>query len=797
VWASFPREVRYALRRMARSAGFSAAIVLTLALGIGATTAAFTVVYGVLFRPLPYRDADRLAVIRLERPVAGVQRPVRSFFSLTDLADLESGTRAFDGVAMYATEETQLSYSGFTERVNAASVSPRFFETVGGPLRSGRGLGLPDRDGSAVVISNRLARRLFGEQSAQGRAVTLGSASYEIVGVADGAFRIPTPATDVWRIAVQARCCPYAAIGRLRSGQPLSRAASDVNGLLRRLSAKSPRVYGGIRAAVVPLRAELVGDVSRALWVLLAAVALLLVASCANAATLLSGRNAARSRETAVRVALGASRGRLVLQSIAEAAATLAAAGVGGWLIASGAVGALLRLEPAGLPHLDPGAVRLDLPAFAFALSIAAAAAIVIGLVTALAAAGRRASLRIDAHGLTGPRGRRRILSALVVAQLAVSVMLTVVAGLLGRSFLRLVTTDLGVRSDRVATAAINLSYERRLTDAQQIALADRILGRVARLPNVQAVGAGAALPPHASTIRLTLKRFGDVVDYEAAGVPATPGYFSALGVRLIEGRLFTDADTERQPPVMVMTLDTARRFFGSASPIGRTMTLPVLRNGAPGSEEVTLVGVISNVKYSGLDAAPDDAVYRPLRQQAWPLLFVVARTAQDPDALAAALRREIAAIDPDVAVSSVTTLDAIIAGEASQPRFRSALVAALALFTLGIASVGLYGIVAGSISQRTKEFGVRMALGADRVNLLSLVFREGAALTMAGLGVGIGGALATTGMLRDLLYGIEPVDMTTFVVASGALLLVAAAATYVPARRASRLDPAVALRAE
>jgi putative ABC transport system permease protein len=269
------------------------------------------------------------------------------------------------------------------------------------------------------------------------------------------------------------------------------------------------------------------------------------------------------------------------------------------------------------------------------------------------------------------------------------------------------------------------------------------------------------------------------------------------LGVQLVKGRLFSDADQSSTQPVMIMTVDTARRFFGAGDPIGRTMTLPVLRNGAPGSEEVTLVGVISNVKYSGLQAAPDDAVYRPLRQQAWPLLYVVARTTIDPGALASTLRSEIAAIDPAVAVSSVATLDAIVATEAAQPRFRSALVALLAACALGIASVGLYGVVAHSIAQRTKEFGVRMAVGAGRTELLLMVFREASRLVAAGLVVGIVGALATTGILRDLLYGIAPTDSVSFAAAAVLLVLVAAAATYIPARRASRLDPAVALRAE
>ena len=789
------RDIRYAARSTRQSPGFSATVVLTLALGIGATTAIFSVVYGVLFRPLPYRDAGRLVVIRLERTVEGVQRPVRSFFPLADLTDLQTSTRAFESVAFYSTEQTVLSRNGFTEHVNAASVSPEFFPTVDGRLRAGRGLS--DSNPSSAVISDRLRRRLFGEEPAIGRTVRLASRSYEIVGVADRTFQIPTPDTDIWMPALQSACCPYAGIARVKAAVASSQAAAEVNAVLPALAARSPRVYGGAHASVVPLRDELVGGVERALWVLLAAVGLLFAVACANVTTLILGRNAARARETAIRMAIGASRARLALQSLAEATIAVAAAGVLGMLVAAGLVSSLTWLDPATLPRLDADAVRIDRPVFMFALAIAAATTAVMGLLPALAGGRSVPSMRIDAPGLSAAPHRRRLHNALVVAQLAMSVTLLVGAGLLGRSFVRMVTTDLGVRSDHVATAAINLSYERRLTDAQQTGLADAILKRIRSLPGVRAAGAGGALPPNAGTIRLTLKRFGDTVDYEATGVPATPGYFSALGVQLISGRFFSEADAETEPPVMIMTVDTARRFFGAGDPIGRTMTLPVLRNGAPGSEEVSLVGVISNVKYSGLQAAPDDAVYRPLRQQAWPLLFVVARTAGDPAALASLLRREIAAIDPAVAVSSVTTLDALVATEAAQPRLWSALLAALAGFALGIASIGLYGVVAQRVSQRTKEFGVRMAIGADRGDLLVLVFREGAMLVAAGLAIGVAGALAATGILRDLLYGIAPTDRVSYALASGLLMLVAAAATYVPARRASRLDPVVALRTE
>jgi predicted permease len=638
---------------------------------------------------------------------------------------------------------------------------------------------------------------LFGEEPAIGRTVRLASRSYEIVGVADRTFQIPAPDTDIWVPAFQSACCPYAGIARVKTAVAPSQAAAEVNAMLPALSARSPRVYGGAHASVVPLRDELVGGVERALWVLLAAVGLLFAVACANVTTMILGRNAARSRETAIRVAIGASRARLALSSPAEAALAVAAAGILGMLVATGLVNALAWLDTATLPRLSGDAVRIDRPVFMFELVIAAAAMAVMGLLPAVAGGRSAHSMRIDAPGLSAAPHRRRLHKTLVVAQLAMSVTLLVGAGLLGRSFVRMVTTDLGVRSDHVATAAINLSYERRLTDLQQNGLTDAILKRIRSLPGVRAAGAGAALPPNAGTIRLTLKRFGDTVDYEATGVPATPGYFSALGVQLISGRFFSEADAETEQPVMIMTVDTARRFFSAGDPIGRTMTLPVLRNGAPGSEEVSLVGVIANVKYSGLQAAPDDAVYRPLRQQAWPLLFVVARTAGDPAALASLLRREIAAIDPAVAVSSVTTLDALVATAAAQPRFRSVLLAALAGIALGIASVGLYGVVAQRVSQRTKEFGVRMAIGADSVDLLVLVFREGAMLVAAGLAIGVAGALAATAILRDLLYGIAPTDRVSYALASGLLMLVAAVATYVPARRASRLDPVVALRTE
>jgi putative ABC transport system permease protein len=708
---------------------------------------------------------------------------------------LLQGRTAFESLAFFASEPATLSHNGFGEPVESAAVSGSFFATAGGRLQSGRGLIGSDAGKPVMVASDRLARRLFGGEDPLGRSVRIGDRSYEIVGVAHPSFQLPGRSIDVWLPAAGSRCCPFAALARLKPGLTAARALDDVNGALSILGSQSPRVYAGARAVVVSLREQIVGDARMALWVLLASSGLLLLTACANAANLLFSLGSARAREIAIRVAIGASRRDLLRQALTESALAVAVAAGLALLAASAVLDVLLSAVPAGVSGIDPGTVRIDAAAFSFALAIAGLAAAIVAALPALA----RQDLAgpIQSSGATGGRRRRLLQDALVVSQLAISVALLVGAALAGRSLAKLMTTDMGIRPEGVAAAAINLSYERRLTDAQQRVLLDGVVDRIRALPGVRSVGAGAALPPTASTIQLTLKRSGDAVDYRAVAVPATTGYFSALGVQLLRGRLFSDADGESQPQVMVMTEATARRFFGDGDPIGRSMTLPVLRNGAAGSADVTLVGVIANVKHSGLEAAADDAVYRPLQQQAWPLLFLVARTTGDANVLAAALRREIAAVDPVIAVSAVDTLDDIVLREASQPRFRARVIAALAGFTLVIASAGLYAVVAHTVSQRTKEIGIRIALGARRPDVLRLVFTKGAALAGCGIALGAAGALAAARIAAGLLYGIGPADPVSFAAASGLMLLVGAAATYVPAHRASRLDPTAALRRE
>jgi putative ABC transport system permease protein len=396
------------------------------------------------------------------------------------------------------------------------------------------------------------------------------------------------------------------------------------------------------------------------------------------------------------------------------------------------------------------------------------------------------------ASSAAGSRARRTLL----VVELAVSVVLLVGASLLGRSLVGLMRTDLGVVTDHVATASMSLALNRELSGAQQIALTNRVLDRLGGVPGVRSVGVGTILPPKESRILMTLAG-NDAVPYQAAVVPSTPGYFPALGIRLLKGRLFTDADDGDHPAVMIVTADTARHFFGDGDPIGRTLLLPLFRDGGTQQGTITLVGVIGNVKYSGLERAADNAIYRPFAQQPWPNLFLVARTDGDAAALRTTLQREIAGVDRAIAVSSTSTLDNVVSDAAAQPRFQTLLLAALALLALALAAVGLYGMVSYSVSQRTAEIGVRMALGATSGDVIRMVVGEGMRLALGGVAIGIGVAYALSRTLATLLYRVAPTDPASFALASGSLILLALLASYVPARRATSIDPAVALRAE
>jgi putative ABC transport system permease protein len=467
--------------------------------------------------------------------------------------------------------------------------------------------------------------------------------------------------------------------------------------------------------------------------------------------------------------------------------------GTVGIAIAIGMVEALSRLKPVEVPRLND--VRVDAPVLAFTCVIVALTTVLTALYPALQST-RSDALRASGVAASHSVGGRRVRRALTIGQLAVSVVLLVGSLLLGRSLIRLLHTDLGVQVDHVVTASLGVSANRDLTSVQQIAAVNRVLDDVRTLPGVASAGIGTVLPPTESRIVLTL-RGENAVSYQAAAIPATPGYFQALGIRLLKGRFFTDADDENHPPVMIMSAETARHFFGDGDPLGRTLSLPVFTDGATRNAAMTLIGVIAEVKYSGLARPADNSIFRPFAQQPWPNVFLIARTRGDTRALTSSLQRRIARVDSGIVVTKVSSLDDVVLDAAAQPRLRTMVIGGLAALALALAAVGLYGVISRSVTQRTNEIGVRMALGATWTDIVSMVVSEGMALALAGVVLGIAISYATTRVLATFLYGITPTDVVSFALSSISLLLFALIASYLPARKASRIDPAVALRAE
>lgn len=801
-------DVRVGLRGWRRSPGVVAVAIVILGLGIGASTALFSVVQGILLRPLPYREADRLFVVRAEQDFEGARQPMRATFPASALAAWPAQGAAVDRVAFYAESVGALA----SEReetsalIDTAVVSGSFFETIGGRLALGRGLEPADDGRPVAVISTRLWRRLHGgADDVLGRSIRLNGQVLTIVGVAADTFRVPRAQNDVWLTAGFARirnpsCCGFTPIARLKAGASAAAAGEEIAAVARTLAAQSPRALGGVRVQAISLHDAVVGEARPVLLMLTAAVGLVLVLACANVMNLLLARNMARAHDAAIRRALGASRGRLIAQALADSALLAAAGGIAGVTLAVLTV-RVLRAWPSAsalLPRLD--AVQIDGTVFLFALAIAAAVTIAVGLLPALQSGDVRPALEGGQRGRVGSPRARAALRIVSVAQLAIAVVLLVAAALLGRGLVALMRTDVGVTPEHVATASLNLAMDRTLTDRQQIDLVARVIERIAALPHVTAAGAGTARPPDTSRMRLTLNRTDDPsarASYQAAGVPATPGYFRALDIRLERGRLFTDADHAQAPPVVMLSADTARRLFGTQDPIGRTIALPVSRDGRGGQEEMTVIGITANVKYSGLDRMADDVVYRPFAQQAWRSVFLVVRTTGDPAVLASQLSREIAAVDRAITIADVASLDAVLANAAAQPRLRSLLLAAFAAIAILIAGVGVYGVIAYAVSQRRGEIGVRMALGADRRQIRIMVLREGLGLALLGGGIGLAGAYGVTHLLAHLLFGIAATDPASFAFAIAGVIAAGLAASVVPASRAARIDPLIVLKSE
>jgi predicted permease len=807
------QDVRHAIRMLRTQPAFTAAALITLALGIGATTAIFSMVYGVLLRPLPYPQSERLMRISEEHPggAAMVRFPMLS--NVTYLA-WANRSRTVEDLAAYSSAEYTLRDESDAARVSGASVSPALFRLVHARARLGRVLTAPDAARGApdvVVLSDGLWRERFGaEPSAIGRNIVLDGRRYTVVGVMPPDFYFPSRSARLWttyRIPAPEEnpgrpFWGFWAVGRLRPGVTPAQAAAEGTGAAR---SAGPRPMaadlilgkgGPVVVRVEPLLSEITSRVRPALVVLLVSVGLVLLIACVNVTNLLLSRGVARRRELAVRAALGAGQGRLARQLLTETIVLSAVGGALGIAFAWLLVVAIPLIAPEDFPRLAD--IQLD----GVALAFAAGASLVSGL-----AAGTLPALRSGRGGLLmalreGERGSasghsRRLGMGLLVGEAAVAVMLLVGAALLGRSFARLLNVDPGYDATQVLMARLYLPPQQQPGDAEE-RFAQAVLDRVRALPGVTAAGVSNMAPfvPASAVMSITLNGGPKPITARTLSYVVTPGYADALSLRLREGRSFTESDVSAGVRPTIVNEEFVRTHLKDGGVVaGRRFTHTMTGT----TTQVEIIGVVANVLKDGLDAKPQPEMYNVPREAFGlpPGMNLAIRTAGDPLALVAPVRRAVRDINAAAAVDDVETLGSRVHASVSEPRFAMAVLIAFATLASLLAAVGLYGVLSYQVLQRRRELGVRAALGASRGSLIALVLRQGVIVAAAGIGLGLLGAAWLTQLMRGLLFGVTAYDAVAFATAPVMLLLVAVAATWIPARRAAAANPIDILRSE
>ena len=794
-------DLRHAFTSFARTPGFAALAVLALALGIGVNTAIFSVVSGVLLRPLPYPEPDRL-VAAYERTGDNPRLPIAP----PTTADWQ-GNGAFTSWAVTAGNSLILIGRGEPERLEAAGVSADFFRTMRVPPLWGRWLdGSDDRPGAApaVVLGHALWTRSFdADPGVVGRTVTLTDKAYTVVGVMPPGFAFPG-ASEAWtalqlppeELQDAGRTSFYLdAVGRLAPGMTVAQASSVLNGIAATVGARFPEMYGGRGVSLVPLHEDLVGDARPALYLLLGLVGFVLVIACANVANLLLARCAERDREVAIRAALGASRLRLASHFLAESLTLAAAGGLAGLLVAAWARDIIVWLVPENLPRAD--AIGIDWRVLLFTIAVSVGTGLLLGAIPAIAASRRGAGHCLSApRGLAGSRQRAAAQSLLIVAEVALSLTLLVGAGLLARSFWQLNGVNPGFQPAGVLTFEVALPHTKYPTGDARVRFQEDVLARVRHIPGVSRVGAATNLPLSGTNMLFGFYREGERTD----GAPPlsanyraiSPGYLEAIGVPLVQGRMLSDTDRVARGPVVLVNQAFATRYYPGQQVLGKRISI------TRGMDVVwrEVVGVVGDLRHRALSAPPDPEMYVPFADDP---VFFMRFAASGPRAagLAPDVRAAVWSVDKDQPVTKVRPLEALVAASVAQPRFQALLVSGFAVLALLLAAIGLYGVVTRLVAQRTREIGVRVALGATPRQVVSLVGQHVVRLVLLGAVLGLAGALALTKVLGRFLFGIAPTDAATFAAVTLLLALVAAVAAWLPARRALGVDPAAALRAE
>ncbi len=805
------QDLRFSLRMLLKKPGFTFVVVLALALGIGANTAIFSVVNTILLRPLPYKNSDRLIWLRETNPSADIKEET---LSPPNYLDWKTQSQSFEDMGAFAsTRITLTSGSGEPERINASYVADGFFSVLGAEAQIGRTF-TPEEDkpgnNRVIILSNGLFERRFGsDPNLIGNAITINGNPYIVVGVMPKGFISPKPddrrPPEAWSPLAadynqENRRGDYlSVIARLKPDATVEQARAEMATITERLEQQYPDTNSGWSAIVMPLHERFVGDIRPALMVLLGAVCFLLLIACANVANLLLARSTARQKEIAIRTALGARRGRIVQQLLTESVMLSMTGGALGLLFAFWGVGILTSLSPGSIPRLSE--IGVDSRVLAFTLGVSLLTGIIFGLLPALQASNPNLNETLKEGGRSSVEGTRggRLRSVLAATEVALALVLLIGAGLMARSFLRLQDVNPGFNAERVLTVGLFLPATKYKEGPQVVAFYKELLSKTESLPGVVSAGAIDTLP---------LDVGGNVLGFAIEGrPPQQPGddtpdaehrvvstdYFHTMGIPLLRGRLFEEQDGPNAPQSIVINETMAKRYFPAEDPIGKRINL-----GDPQSTPwLTIVGIVRDTRHEALSEEPYSQMYAVHTQAPRRSLGLVVRTSGDPMSLVSAIRSRIADMDRDLPLSNMRTMDQILSESIQRPRFNMLLITIFAVVAMVLASVGIYGVISYSVSQRTHEIGVRIALGAQPRDIFKMVVGQGLKLAITGVGAGLVAAFALTRVMVSLLYGVQATDPLTFAAISAVLTSIVIMASYIPARRATKVDPMVSLRYE
>jgi putative ABC transport system permease protein len=820
--ATFLQDLRYGVRQLLATPSFGLTALLTLALAIGANIAIFSVVHAVLLEPLPYTEPERLVAIFERDFSANAKAGAGSLpsgllpMSAPNFYDYAAENKVFEDISGYGTGYAAILVGGHEpDKIWSAGALDRFFEILRVKPVLGRTFRPEEQQegrNKVVILSDTLWQRWFGRsRDVLGKIIQFEGEPHTIIGVMPPGFEYPDDVLIWHPAAFQPDIAPrnmnfITVFGRLQPGISLEAAQSHMDGLAAALTAQYPKTNTERGIFLIRMHEHQVGEVRRPLVVLWGAVGLLLLLACSNVAGLLLARATARGREMAVRTAVGASRGRLVRQMLVESLLLSVAGGALGLLLAALGIRALKLLVGDNIPRLAEAAI--DPRALGFALALSLGSGLLFGLVPALRSSradlnqGLKADIDRSRLGLGG-QGLRRVLT---VAQVAIAMTLVVGAGLLVRSFTRLLNVDPGYRAENVLIAEFNLTEAQYPDQVATVGFFKELVARIGALPGVESVGTTFFLPMSGRSASVAFKIDDRPEDASATGKrnvaviqTVTPGFLRTLGVPLLRGRELTDQDDWNAPPVVLIDQETADLYWPKEDPIGKRITFKVFFGSSGIADEVSreIVGVVGPIRAKGLDKQVDAHVYLPNYQSTWRWSALAIRTDRDAELLGAAVRKEVASLDPTLAVGQLETLEGLLRDSTAKLRMSTWLVGVLAVLALVLAAIGVFGVVAYSIDRRTRELAIRMAVGARRGNVLRLVVAEGVLLGLAGIFLGLCGALAVTRVLAGLLFEVRPLDPPTFAVVAAGLAAVMVLASYIPARRITRLVPTIALKTD